>query len=157
MSSFKEMNDPLIVPGKISIPFSYSAGKKASRFLTELRDHKRILGVRCPSCGRIWAPAQGICVNCFTETEDWVELSGQGRLLTHTWIKKPKYHQPRIDPLIYGIIQLDGADNSMIHLVHHDDPESLLDGIKVRPVFAEDRRSHIFDIKYFRPVGPVEE
>ena len=29
------------------------AGPVCSKFLTELRDHKRILGIKCPECNRV--------------------------------------------------------------------------------------------------------
>ncbi len=148
----QETNEGLIVPGKISIPFSYTAGKTGSRFLIELRDHQRIMGVRCPRCGRVGVPPQRICIFCFVETDQWVELSTEGILLAHTWVRKPKPHHPSVDPLIYGVIRLDGADNDMIHLVHADNPGGLVDGIRVRAIFSEKRRAHILDIMYFRPV-----
>lgn len=152
MSSLKEMNEGLVVPGRISIPFSYAAGETGSRFLTELRDHQRIMAVRCPGCDRVRVPPQRVCIHCFVESDEWVELSNEGLLLAHTWVRKPKSHHPPIDPLIYGVIRLEGADSNLIHLVRFPNPDDLLDGIKVRAVFSETRTGGIFDIKYFRPV-----
>ena len=50
MSDPTQVFEPFVIEGKIEIPYSYAAGEMGSRFLTELRDHKRILGVRCASC-----------------------------------------------------------------------------------------------------------
>lgn len=142
----------LIVPGTISIPFNYAAGKTGSRYLIELRDHRRIMGVRCPRCGRVGIAPQKICISCFQEADQWVEVSSEGILLAHTWVCKRKPHHPSIEPLVYGVIRLDGADNNMIHLVHADNPSDLVDGIRVRAIFSETRRAHILDIMHFRPV-----
>lgn len=38
------------IPGRIMIPFNYAAGAIASRFFVEIRDHRKILGKRCPQC-----------------------------------------------------------------------------------------------------------
>lgn len=156
MSFSEDTNEGLVVPGTISIPFSYAAGMTGSRFLTELRDRKRIMGVRCPDCGCVMVPPQRVCIHCFVETDSWVELSGEGLLLSHTWVRNPKPYHPDIDPLIYGIIRLDGADCNFIHVVRGDNPETLADGIKVRAVFSDDRKGHIFDIKYFSPTESFE-
>ncbi|MBU0514272.1 MAG: OB-fold domain-containing protein [Proteobacteria bacterium] len=147
-----EMNQGLIVPGKISIPFSYAAGRTASRFLVELRDNQRIMGVRCPECERVQAPPQRVCLHCFVETEDWVEVGPGGRLVAHTVIYGQKPHHPAVSPLIHGLISLDGADSNFVHLIQADRPEQLFEGVRVEAVFAEDRQGHILDIEYFRPV-----
>lgn len=152
MYSLEEMNQGLIVPGKISIPFSYAAGRTASRFLIELGDNQRIMGVRCPCCDRVQVPPQRVCLHCFVEADQWVEVGTQGRLLAHTRIYRPKSHHPVVDTLIYGVIRLDGADNNFIHLIQADQPEELADGIRVEAVFSEDSNGHIFNIRHFRPV-----
>jgi len=140
------------VSGRIAVPFDYSAGKTASRFLRELRDHQRIFGKRCPNCLKIWVPPQASCVECFVETFDWVELSPEGLLLSHTWISSPKPHHPPLRPLIYGLIRLQGAHNNLVHLIRFDEPGELQNGIRVKAVFSKQRRGHILDIAYFRPI-----
>jgi len=110
------------------------------------------VGVRCPRCGRVSVPPQRICIVCFVETDGWVEVSTEGVLLAHLWVRKPQPHHPSVDPLINGVIRLDGVDNNMIHLVHTDDPGALVDGIRVRAIFSEKRRAHILDVMHFRPV-----
>ena len=150
MLSHSDPEQGLIVPGTISIPFSYAAGKTASRFLVELRGNKRIMGVRCPECGKVWAPPQKICIHCFVEIGDWLEVGPRGRLLAHTLIKKPKTHHPSVDTLVYGLIKLDGADNSFVHIIDGSDSGRLEEGAKVEAVFSEDGTGHILDIKHFR-------
>jgi uncharacterized OB-fold protein len=142
----------LIVPGRISIPFSYASGQTASRFLIELRDNRRIFGARCPECGRVLVPPPKTCPACFVDTDQWVEVGPRGRLQAHTRVREPGAHQPDIDPLIYALIRLDGADNNLVHLIRAERPEELKAGIEVEAVFAEDRKGHILDISHFRPV-----
>ena len=149
------MNDNrerMVLAGKVDLPFSYSAGKTASRFFVELRDHQKIMGKRCPGCQRIIVPAQLFCKECFVETDEWIEVGPEGTLLTFTVVYRKKNHHPREAPLAYGIIRLDGADTSIVHLLGETDVTKLEHGMKVRAHFSEERKGHILDIKCFRPV-----
>jgi len=142
----------MVLHGKIDLPFSYSAGKTASRFFVELRDHQRIMGKRCPLCRRVIVPAQLFCKECFVETDEWVEVGPEGTLVTFTVVYHKGNHHPKNVPLAYGIIKLDGADTSIVHLLGETDVTKLEHGMKVRVVFSEKRKGHILDIECFRPV-----
>ena len=59
---------------------------------------------------------------------------------------------PEVDaPLVYGVIQLDGADSGMTHLIGGIDPDAIEIGMRVTPVFIENRNGNILDIVYFKP------
>ncbi|MBC8176098.1 MAG: Zn-ribbon domain-containing OB-fold protein [Deltaproteobacteria bacterium] len=149
------MNDNgerMVLAGKVDLPFSYSAGRTASRFFVELRDHQKIMGKRCPRCLRIIVPAQLFCKECFVETDEWVEVGPEGTLLTFTVVYRKENHHPREAPLAYGIIRLDGADTSIVHLLEETDVTKLEHGMSVRALFSEKREGHIMDIECFCPV-----
>jgi uncharacterized OB-fold protein len=55
-------------------------------------------------------------------------------------------------PLVYGIIQLDGADTGLVHMLGEVEPEQLRIGMRVQAVFKEERVASILDIKYFKPL-----
>ena len=144
---------PMVLEGKVDLPFSYSAGRTASRFLIELRDQQRIMGKRCPKCSRVIVPAQLFCKQCFAETDEWVEVGPEGSLKTFTVVSRRENHHPKEAPLAYGIIQLDGADTSFVHLLAETDEAKLQPGMRVRAVFSEKRIGHILDIKHFEAIG----
>jgi len=56
-------------------------------------------------------------------------------------------------PLVYGIIQLDGADTGFVHMLGEVEPEQLRVGMRVQAVFKEERVASVLDIKYFKPLG----
>jgi uncharacterized OB-fold protein len=145
--------DVWLYHGQIYIPNTYSAGAVGSRFLIELRDNKRIMGIRCPTCNRVYVPARSVCKDCFAQLNEWVEVSDKGTLLTYTVCHQPNRVQPMEPPLIYGIIQLDGADNGFVHMLGGVDPEQLRIGMRVQAVFKEKREASILDIKYFKPLA----
>lgn len=135
----------------VSIPFSYAAGRTASRFLVELRDHCRITGTRCPRCGRVLVPARGFCARCQVDTADWVEVGPAGTLRLFAVAHQARPYDPLPVPFAYGLIRLDDADVDLLHLVSGVPVETLRIGLRVRPVFRKDRTASILDIAYFVP------
>jgi uncharacterized OB-fold protein len=146
--------DVWVYHGKIHIPNTYSAGAVGSRFLIELRDNKRIMGTRCPTCNLVYVPARSVCRDCFGQLSEWVEVSQQGTLLTYAVAYQGNAVQPSALPITYGIVQLDGADTGFVHMLGEVAPAQLKVGMKVKAVFKvkKDRVASILDIKYFKPL-----
>ena len=149
-----EGKDVWVYHGKIHIPNTYSAGAVGSRFLIELRDNKRIMGTRCPTCNLVYVPARSVCKDCFGKLSEWVEVSRQGTLITYAVAHQGNPVQPSALPITYGIVQLDGADTGFVHMLGEVAPEQLKVGMKVKAVFKvkKDRVASILDIKYFKPL-----
>jgi uncharacterized OB-fold protein len=145
--------DVWIYHGQIYIPDTYSAGAVGSRFLIELRDKKRIMGTRCPTCNRVYVPARSVCKDCFGQLDEWAEVSDKGTLLTYSVCHQANPVQPVEPPVVYGIVQLDGADTGFVHMLGEVDPEQLRIGMRVRAVFKEKREGSILDIRYFKPLA----
>ncbi|KKL59784.1 hypothetical protein LCGC14_2211840, partial [marine sediment metagenome] len=69
-----EQEQPLTIEARWDIPYRHTAGQAASRFFRELKDNKRIMGVRCPSCHRVLVPPRSFCERCFEPIDEWVEV-----------------------------------------------------------------------------------
>ena len=152
MTKSLEELEAFVVEGKVCIPMTYSAGAVGSRFLIELRDNKRIMGLRCPKCNTVYVPPRSTCESCFGELNEWVEVSHEGAVLTYTVVCQPSPMLPAEPPIIYGIIRLDGAGTGFVHLLGEVKPEELKVGMRVKAVFKEERTASVLDIKYFRPL-----
>jgi uncharacterized OB-fold protein len=144
--------EAFIVEGKVCIPMTYSAGAVGSRFLIEMRDNKKIMGMRCSKCNIVYVPPRSTCPDCFAEIKDWVEVSDKGTVVTYTVAHQPSPVLPAEPPVIYGIIQLDGSGTGFVHMLGEVKPEELRAGMKVKAVFREERTASILDIKYFKPL-----
>jgi uncharacterized OB-fold protein len=144
--------DVFVYHGKIYIPNTYTAGAVGSRFLIELRDNKKIMGTKCPKCDLVFVPARSVCKYCFAQLDQWVEVSDKGTLLTYTVAGQANGVQPVDPPIIYGIVQLDGASTGLVHMLSEVDFEKLVVGMRVKAVFKEERAGSILDIKYFAPL-----
>ena len=142
----------IVIHGKINVPYKITAGRAASKFLVSLRDDKKILAARCPECDHVFVPPPGVCNQCLSPLEEWKELSGYGTLQTYSCVNYELKGHPTPAPLIYGIIQLDGADTGMVHLINEVDLEDISIGMRLEPVFRKDRQGSIMDIDYFRPL-----
>lgn len=146
------MENTLVHESRIQIPYAWSAGEVLSRFLKALRDEKKILATRCPSCRKAFVPPRKSCGTCFKPCAEWLEVGPRGTLLSFTQALYDSPVHPRPRP-IYGLIRLDGADTDLPHLVGETSLEKLRLGTTVEPVFAEKRSASILDILFFRPVS----
>jgi uncharacterized protein len=133
--------------------FSYDAGATRSRFLTELRDHQKILGIKCPGCHQVYVPPRAVCYKCFCDMSDFVEVAPTGTLTTFSIVYRAEPFYPVEPPFIYGIVKLDGADTGMAHFINEVDLQEVSEGMRVQAVFKKERIGSILDIKYFKPLG----
>ena len=148
-----EDKDVYVYEGQIYIPNTYTAGTVGTRFLTNLRDKKKILGMRCPVCNRVYVPPRSTCHSCFEPIDEWVEVSTRGTVQSYTLVHQKNPCQPAEPPLVYAIVQLDGADNGFVHMLSGVEVEDLHIGMRVQAVFRQDRKGSILDIQYFKPLG----
>lgn len=144
--------EPMVHESRIKVPYSWSVGDTGSRFLTEIRDRKQILGKKCEGCETVFVPPRKMCPRCFQDTGSWIEVGPKGSLVTYTIVRHENTLQPLKAPFAYGIIQLDGSSTGLVHLLGEVDLDSICSGMRLEPVFKEERTGHILDITYFRPV-----
>ncbi len=154
----KEEKELLTIHSSIDAeqPFRYSAGRYRSRFLTEIRDSKKFVGVRCPKCQKVYAPPKEVCGPCFCKMTEPVKVGPQGVIRSFTIVRfsfvDPETGATKPVPYASGIIQLDGADNAISHYIEYDDESRVRIGARLEPVFAEERTGSIKDIKPLRSV-----
>jgi hypothetical protein len=135
---------------KMEAEFQWSYGK-ISRFFSELRDNKRIMGTKCPKCGTVFCPPTSDCPKCWVPTE-WVEVGPQGTVIHFAVIHLPNLWMKRKTPYTNGLIKLDGADTGLMHFVDETDVKKLMAKPRVEAVFAEERKGYPTDIDYFRVI-----
>jgi len=153
MHEFWKNVEPIVYEGRIKVPYSWQAGETASYFLTRFRDEQKIVGKKCPNCGKVLVPPRKNCPFCFVQTDQWVELSGEGEVETFTIVHRGTRIQPMKTPFAYAVIRLDGADTGFVHLLGEVEMDRIEEGMRVKPVFAKERKGSPMDIAYFKPVG----
>jgi acyl dehydratase len=148
-----DTKDCFIVEGKLALPYQYFAGRTGSRFLIGLRDEKKIRGVRCTACNKVYLPPRSTCDVCLAPIADnWVDVADTGTVTGFTVIRYAEPHLPLPPPYILALIQLDGADSSIAHVVKGVALSKMAVGQRVKAVFAAKTTSTIMDIDHFRPL-----
>lgn len=146
--------DALRVSYRLKIEYEYAAGEIATRFFNELRDHARILGVRCSVCQRVYVPPRPVCGICYAPANEWVPVSDKGTIVGCTVVQvpfiDPMTGQQRPVPYGFAIIRLDGAATSLYHFLEETDHTKLRVGQRVQAVFREQRTGSLRDIVHFR-------
>ncbi len=143
---------PMVKESTIEIAYKWTTGKALGRFFTELRDHQKIMAIKCPSCGRVYVPPQEFCESCFVDMNDWVELDGTGTLESFTIIRRQTPNQPVAPPYAVGLIHFTGADTDLIHLIGGVDMDRIHCGMTVKPRWKDEPAGNILDIVFFEPV-----
>ena len=152
MESFELKEHPYMDEAVVIAPFKGFVGYFHGKFLEALRDQGKIMGVRCPQCDKVYMPPRTTCGECFSEISDWVELSHTGVLESYTMVGYGLPVQPVEPPFVFGLIKLDGADTSFVHLINEVDLADLRIGMRVKAVLKDTREGSILDIKYFKPI-----
>jgi uncharacterized OB-fold protein len=149
----EDTKDCFVLEGKMALPNQYFAGRLGSRFLIAIRDRKKIMGLKCGKCGKIFVPPREYCEKCWVKIADnQVELGTEGELVNFAVVRYGGQHLPKKPPYILGQIKLDGADTPLTHIVEGIDPREVQAGIRVKAVFAEKTTNTIMDIDHFEPV-----
>ena len=110
------------------------------------------MGIKCPQCKQVLVPPRSTCPRCVSVQSEWVEVGDKGALLTCTVVHHPEPHYPSETPLVYGIIQLDGADTGLAHILGDIKMDDLKIGMRVQAVFRDVRQGDLTDIKHFKPL-----
>ena len=136
--------------------FKWSVGELIEKFIKELANRK-ILGGKCPKCGYVHLPPRVRCIRCLAKLglEDLVELSGKGKLLSHTTVHVDLDGSGNFldlkEPKSIGAIKLHGSDSTIFMPLGEFDPARLREGLELEAVWREEPKGEISDIKYFRP------
>ncbi len=142
---------PLQAPLTIEYPFSRTVGPVQSAFLTGLRE-QIVVGIR-RSDGTVLVPPTEYDPKTAEELSELVELSDEGTVTTWAWEPKPDPRQPLDVPFAWALIQLDGADTSMLHVVDAGSIDAIHTGSRVKVRWAAEREGAITDIACFDLIG----
>ncbi len=141
--------DVLSAPHVLEFPYTRSVGYVIGRFLAGLRDGV-ILGVRTPT-GRVLVPPLEYDPETGEAADELVEVGQAGVVLTWAWVSQPRPNQPLVWPFAWALVQLDGADTAMLHVVDAGDEATMRSGLRVRARWRAERSGEIRDIECFQP------
>lgn len=141
----------LEAPLIIEYAFNRTTGPVIGAFVTGLRE-RRVLGIRGAD-GRVVCPPVEYDPQTGAPLEEMVEVGTAGTVTSWSWVSEVRDGQPLQTPHALALIQLDGADTSMLHVIDADGPEAVSTGARVRIRWAEEPTGAITDIACFELDG----
>jgi hypothetical protein len=136
------------------LDYSYTPGNAMSRFLRGL-EHKKIIGQKCPKCGKVYVPPRGACPTDGVPTVEEVELPHTGTVTTFCIVNVSFYGQGMEIPYVSALVLLDGSDIPLMHLMQEVPYDQVHSGMRVEAVWVPDdeMKPTLESIKWFRPNG----
>lgn len=143
-------------PGTIPIAHRYTAGLAGERFFRALADRGVFLGTRCRGCGIVYCPAAAFCERCLDALDALdaeVEVGPAGTLVSFTSVRIGLDGEHLAEPVVVGLIRLDGADGCLVHRVAAGAAGPTV-GMRLEPVLRplDERTGSLDDVEHFRPV-----
>lgn len=142
----------LSAPHSMEFPYTRSTGPVVGAFLTGLRN-RQVLGARA-SDGRVVVPPMeyDAVTASAVDAAQLVPVADEGVVTSWCWNPTPRPGQPLQQPFAWALVQLDGADTSLLHAL--DAPkERIATGMRVAVRWAAETTGAIQDIACFEPAG----
>jgi uncharacterized OB-fold protein len=142
----------IVVP--IELDYLYAASPEESLFYTSLSEGK-LVGQRCPTCGKVYIPPRSACPADGTPTAEEVELPDTGTVTTFCIVNVPFLGQRITPPYVSAYVLLDGADIAFLHLILDIAAEEVRMGMRVKAVWKPKDQwgTTIENISHFAPTG----
>ncbi len=150
MAESKVLSAPLI----IEYPFKRTTGPVIGAFLTGLREGI-IVGSRAED-GRVICPPAEFDPVSGNDLTEIVEVGPEGEVTTASWVSAPHEKHPLDQPFAWALIKVDGADTTILGAVAADSADAVTSGVRVEPVWVEERAGHINDIAHWALVSGGE-
>ena len=110
--------------------------RRTAPFWAASREHQLKMQ-KCPACGYVRWPAAKHCPECLQENDEWVALSGRGRVWSFG-IYNHLFNAAFADDMPYDValVQLDEGPQMYTNIVGID-PELLVPDMRVEAVFDD--------------------
>lgn len=141
-----ETTEALTAPHKLAYTYKRSLGPVLSRFFTALRE-KKILGVR-RSDGTVMVPPKEYDPDTAEGLSEMVEVGDAGVVKSWAWVNAPRKQQPLDRPFAYALVQLDGADTPMLHVVDAASEGAMKTGMRVTARWADAPEGRMQDLTF---------
>lgn len=110
-----DAKENLVMEHLVTLTYHERLTDNLNRFADGLLEG-RIIGAKCPNCGRVFVPSKGYCSLCVVPTteRDELEVPDTGIVTGFTIVTPVNYYgQTKTEPFIYASVRLDGADSTL--------------------------------------------
>ena len=132
---------------RLTYTYKRSLGPVLSQFFTAMRD-KKILGAKRKD-GSVLCPPKEYDPDTGDAIDELVPVSDSGVVKSWAWVSEPRAQQPLDHPFAYALIQLEGADTPLLHVVDAGSESAMSTGMRVKARWADETVGAITDIAAF--------
>jgi hypothetical protein len=138
----------------VRLRYEHTASPGESAYLRGLAEG-RLIGQRCPACGKVYVPSRGTCPVDGVPAEQEVELPDTGTVTTFSIVNVAYPGQQVTPPYVAAAVLLDGADIAFQHLILGCEPGEVRIGLRVRAVWRprDEWAITASTISHFAPAG----
>jgi uncharacterized protein len=138
----------------VRLRYEHTASPGESAYLRGLAAG-RLIGQRCPACGRVYVPSRGVCPADGVPADEVVELPDIGTVTTFSIVNVGYPGQQVTLPYVAAAVLLDGADIAFQHLILGCEPSEVHLGMRVRAVWRprSEWDTDAGNISHFGPAG----
>ena len=138
----------------VRLRYQHTASPGESTYLRGLADG-RLIGQRCPACGKVYIPSRGTCPVDGVPADIAVELPDTGTVTTFSIVNVAYPGQQVTPPYVAAAVLLDGADIAFQHLILGCEPGEVRIGMRVRAVWRprDEWATTVSAISHFTPTG----
>src|SRR6476469_5244171 len=149
MTDTADPRAPLRAPHTVAFSYERSVGGATERFLRGLA-RAEVWGSRMPD-GRVVVPPVDHDPTTGAPIVAFARVGDAGVVRTWTWVADPDREQPLSRPFAYALVQLDGADTCMLHVVDVGAEHDMTTGMRVRADWRDRRIGALSDLRAFVP------
>ncbi len=138
----------------VRLRYEHTASPGESTYLRGLAEG-RLIGQRCPACGKVYVPSRGTCPVDGVPTDQEVELPDTGTVTTFSIVNVAYPGQQVTPPYVAAAVLLDGADIAFAHLILGCAPAEVRIGLRVRAAWRprDEWGTTASTISHFTPTG----
>jgi uncharacterized OB-fold protein len=138
----------------VRLRYEHTASPGESTYLRGLAEG-RLIGHRCPACGKVYVPSRGTCPVDGVPADTEVELPDTGTVTTFSIVNVAYPGQQVTPPYVAAAVLLDGADIAFQHLILGCEPGEVRIGLRVRAVWRprDEWATTASTITHFTPAG----
>jgi hypothetical protein len=138
----------------VRLRYQHTASPGESTYLRGLADG-RLIGQRCPACGKVYIPSRGTCPVDGVPADIVVELPDTGTVTTFSIVNVAYPGQQVTPPYVAAAVLLDGADIAFQHLILGCEPGEVRIGMRVRAAWRprDEGATTVSTISHFTPTG----
>lgn len=134
------------------LDYTFTASTAVTEFLENVAE-KRLLGSKCPTCGKVYVPIRGVCPTDAVPMPERVEVPDTGVVTTFCVVNVQFYGQAMEIPYVCATVVLDGADMGLFGMVGGVPADEVRMGMRVKAVWADEPTTSLESILYYEPTG----